>query len=64
MKEHQLADSCAADEIAVSEKLFWRYLEYVSRILQNYKNLKRTKIAEFKISYVLSAQLILVTAAK
>ena len=48
-KEHQLADSCTADEISVSEKLFWRYLENVSRILRNYKNLKGTKIAKFKV---------------
>ena len=51
-KEHQLADSCAADEISVSEKLFWRYLENVSRIIRNYKNLKGTKIAKFKVSSV------------
>ena len=63
-KEHQLADSCTADEISVSEKLFWRYLENISRILGNYKNLKKTKIAKFKISSVLIAQLISVTAVE
>ena len=59
-----IADSCVADGISVSEKYFWRYLEYVSRILQNYKNLKRTKVNKFKVSSVLSGQLILVTAVE
>ena len=51
----------ATDEISVSKMLFSKYLEYVPLILRNYKKLKRKKIVKFKISFILSAQYILVT---
>ena len=55
-KKHQVVDSCAADEISVSEILFGKYLEYVLLILHNYKKAKRTKVVRFIISCILSAQ--------
>ena len=38
-KEHQVVDRSAADEISVFKILFWKYLEYVTLILCNYKKL-------------------------
>ena len=55
-KEHQVVDSCAADEISVSEILFGKYLEYVPLILRNYKNVKRIKVVRFTISSILRGQ--------
>ena len=55
-KEHQVVDSCAADEISVSEILFGKYLEYVPLILHNYKNVKRIKVVRFTISSILRGQ--------
>ena len=45
-----------SNQISVSEILFWKYLEYVSLILRNYKKLKSTKIFRFTVSSILSAQ--------
>ena len=42
-KEDHAVDSWAADEISVSEILFWKNLEYVSLILRNCKKIKEEK---------------------
>ena len=42
-KEHQLPDSWAADEISVSEILFWKNFKYVSLILRICKKTKEDK---------------------
>ena len=55
-KYHQEIDNGAANEISVSEILFWKYLEYVPLILCNYKKLQRTKTVTFTISTFFSAQ--------
>ena len=62
-KEHQVVDRGAADEISLSQILFWKYLEYVPLILRNYKKLNRAKTFRFTISSFLSAQYFLVRAA-
>ena len=43
-KEHDVADNSTTDKISVLEFLLWKYLEYVSLILHNYKKRKRIKI--------------------
>ena len=63
-KEHQGAYRQDAEEISVSQILFWKYLEYVPLILQSYKKLNNSKIVGFKSSSFLSAQYFLVTAAQ
>ena len=63
-KEHQGAYRQDAEEISVSQILFWKYLEYVPLILHTYKKLNNSKIVEFKSSSFLSAQYFLVTAAQ
>ena len=45
-KEHQVVDSCAANEILVSEIFCWKYLEYVTLILPNYKKVKWAKLSD------------------
>ena len=40
-KEHQVVDLWAADEISVLERLFLKYLEYVTLILRNYKKMDK-----------------------
>ena len=62
-KEHQIAYRWDADEISVSQILFWKYLEYVPLTLHSYKKLNNTKIVGFESSSFLSAQYFLVTAA-
>ena len=63
-KEHQGAYRQDAEEISVSQILFWKYLEYVPLILHTYKKLNNSKIVGFKNSSFLSAQYFLVTAAQ
>ena len=46
-KEHQ-GSIRTADKISVPKMLFSKYLEYVSLILWNYKNLKRKKLLNLK----------------
>ena len=60
-KEHQVVDFWDTDEISALEILFWKYSEYASPILGNYKKLKRTKYIWFTI---LSAKQILVITVK
>ena len=62
-KEHQGAYRQDAEEISVSQILFWKYLEYVPLTLHSYKKLNNTKFVGFKISSFLSAQYVLITAA-
>ena len=47
--EHHVVDSSSADEVPVLQILFYKYLENVPLILRNFKKLKRTKIARFKV---------------
>ena len=47
-KEHQVADTWAADEIWVSRILLSKYSEYVPLTLRNYKKLKKAKIVGCK----------------
>ena len=53
-KEHQVVHFWVADKISTSELLFWKYLEYVSLILRNYKKLKSTKFLQFTIFSILN----------
>ena len=47
-KENQVVNSWAENEISVSQKLFWKYLEYVDLLmLPTYKKLKQPKIVRF-----------------
>ena len=61
-KEHQVVDHSEADEISVSQVLFWKYLEYVPLILRNHKKLNSIKIVGFKTSSFSSTQYFLGTA--
>ena len=55
-KEHKVVDRWAADEISISQIMFWKYLEYIPLILRNSKKVKRTKIFIFTISSFLSGR--------
>ena len=54
-KEHQVVDRSGGEEILISETLFWKYLEYVHLILQNYKKLK-AKVVRYTLSSFLGAK--------
>ena len=63
-KEHQVVGHVAADQISISEILFWKYSECLPITLRNYKKLKRRQIVRFTIFSFLSAQHALVTTAE
>ena len=58
-KEHQGANRQDAEEISVSQILFWKYLEYVPLILNSYKKLNNSKIVGFKSSSFFKSPILL-----
>ena len=62
-KERHVVHHSEADEISVSQILFWKYSKSVPLILCNYKKLNTIKTVRFEISSFLSAQYFLGTAA-
>ena len=57
--EHHVVDSGTGHEVSVPEIFFWKYLKHVLLMLRNCKKLKRRKIVRFKISSILSLQLLI-----